>query len=253
MRPIHPKCRSPRGPSCTYPIRPTVPTCHAPAQATCRHHNNLERLQRTGNRNCLREKPTTRSSLPSWRLVVSVLVFNRVHQFSSLEPAAQQAADKDECNASRRRPYRHVQLALEIAFDDEILRALVVGPRRIQIRFLVQLDHTGAYLISSHELILVGAVEAFKIEGAIAVHPLVDLRMPFLSPQLVQLGSSRLRLLVCSINSTVWARRVFVPQITQRDARHGIVAEGDAQELLHLVSVLGRIQARDGELGDVHG
>eukprot|EP00966_Prymnesium_polylepis_P135899 3140485-Prymnesium_polylepis.2 len=80
---------------------------------------------------------------------------------------------------------------------------------------LVQLDHTGAYLISSHELILVGAVEAFKIEGAIAVHPLVDLRMPFLSPQLVQLGSSRLRLLVCSINSTVWARRVFVPQITQ--------------------------------------
>ena len=45
----------------------------------------------------------------------------------------------------------------------------------------------------------------------------------------------------------------LVPQIAERDARHSLVREGDAQELLELVRVLGGVEVGDGEIGDVHG
>ena len=170
MRPTHLKCRFPRGPSCTYPIRPTAQnvSCPGASEVTptlkdCSTSNRKQLASKTHDKIILAwsapcridfgiqsafdrdtGKLVSRTTAHSrWGDLSRVLctrnssqVTHRVHQFSSLEPAAQQAANEDECNASRRRPHRNVQLTLEIALDDEILRTLVIGPRRIQIRFL---------------------------------------------------------------------------------------------------------------------
>mmetsp|Transcript_34609 Transcript_34609/g.114640 ORF Transcript_34609/g.114640 Transcript_34609/m.114640 type:complete len:266 (-) Transcript_34609:2491-3288(-) len=44
-----------------------------------------------------------------------------------------------------------------------------------------------------------------------------------------------------------------VPQLSESDAGHCFVREGDAQELLELIRLLRRVEARDGELRDVDG